>query len=183
MSNVFIGVSGCSGGVQGPAGLYKYLKKMMNPDSQFIALPTIPDDLLSNIDKVQQEVLSQQKQGKRDIYLVGYSMGGAVVAISAQRLEQQQKGLLKGVILLSSQTEGLQALQALDVPVLAFHGEEDECFSVASIQKSIKKLSQKNKTSVILQGKHDLMPESKKSSSHVKNLAEKVLRETEEFFP
>jgi surfactin synthase thioesterase subunit len=174
MSNLIIGISGCGGGSKGPAGLYQFLKKNIGSDCKFLALETTPNDVFNNIEKVQQVVISELDKRQVDIYLMGYSMGGAVAAIAAQMIQERQKGAIKGVILLSSQTEGLQVLKSLDSPLLMIHGEKDEYFSARDLTTIFQGCPQRKNMLVVEQGGHNLMPNSKVSSSNILDLALKI---------
>ena len=182
MIKVIIGVSGCSGGTQGPAGLYKFLARNTEANCKFIAIPTIPDNLLANIENLQKVIFSQLQTGDADIYLMGYSMGGAVAAVSAYNSEQMQKGVIKGVILLSPQTDGLHVLQSIDVPVLMIQGREDEYFSAEALEKIFIELPQKKEMILIDQAKHNLMPQAKITSSHILDLANKISEGVKDVF-
>jgi len=182
MSNLIIGVSGSSGGNQGPAGLYKFLRKNRGGGCKFFALPTIPDDLLGNIQKVEQVVASQLYKQHADVYLMGYSMGGAVAAIACERIEKKNPGSIKGVILLSSQTEGLQALKSLNVPLLMIHGGQDEYFPAETLQRIFRELPSKKEWMLIEQGAHNLMPHAETSLANTSDLAQKISKEVKSFF-
>lgn len=182
MPNLIIGVSGCSGGEKGPAGLYKFLAKNSGSDCKFFALPTLPEDLLGNIEKVEQVVASQLHKQYADVYLMGYSMGGAVAAIACEKIEKKNPGSIKGVILLSSQTEGLQVLKSLNVPLLMIHGGQDEYFPAGTLQRIFTELPQKKEWMLIEQGTHNLMPHAKISLDNTSNLAQNISKQIKSFF-
>ncbi len=118
-----IAISGCSGGDQGPQGVYSELQSRYQNDSLSISpLDTSPDEIDGNVEKVKE--LAREVEGVKEVYLIGYSMGGVIAAQAAHEL----KGKVKGLVLLNSQIEGLQYLNDLDIPVLFYQGKKDEIF-------------------------------------------------------
>lgn len=163
MSNVIIAVSGCGGGSQGPRGLYKYFSN--HPGFTFHAIDTVKDEIAKNVEQVEEVA---QQYIERDIYLMGHSMGGAVVAAAATKLK------VKGVILLSSQTDGLHHLRDCNFPVLFYHGEEDEYFPSWQLEGICK--GSKGRMVVVEGLNHALSP------AKINDVAEDILGEIEAFF-
>jgi pimeloyl-ACP methyl ester carboxylesterase len=180
MSIKTVAISGCSGGVKGPLGLYATLKQKLPPKMDFIAIDTIPDDIENNVKQVVAEALSHQG-AESGVYLMGYSMGGAVAALSAYQLQQSNPGVVKGVILLSPQTDGLSALGKLNLPVLAFIGENDEYFTPREITRSLKDVEKKE--ICIIEGVgHNLANNKTRSSKDLIKLAARVNDEFKKYF-
>ncbi len=135
IKSLIIAISGCGGGTSGPGSLYHSLeeKYAKRSDTRFLPIETIPDDLMENILRVS-DLVHAQLAHYQHIYLMGYSMGGGVAAITAAELNSERPGTIKGVILLNSQTEGLQALNQLSVPVVFIHGRNDAYFPIEEIR-------------------------------------------------
>lgn len=115
-----IAISGSSGGNQGPQGVYSELQSHYQDETLSVSrLETSPDEIDGNVEKVLKAA-----EKADEVYLMGYSMGGAIAAIAAGQLGDK----LKGVVLLNTQTEGLYCLKDVNVPVLFYHGSEDEYF-------------------------------------------------------
>ncbi len=145
--SLVVAISGCGGGGSGPQNLFQTLqRKCRKPD--FVPIDTIPDDYHENIKRVKDLVSSHLNQ---NVYLMGYSMGGAIAACAAYELNKQRPNAIQGLIFLNTQTEGLQALQELSVPVLFFHGTEDRYFPVQDIQDIYDKY-QGDKELVLVEG-------------------------------
>ena len=86
MTYSIVAVSGCSGGNKGPVGLYESLgKKYLDHDVKFHAIDTTADDIEVNIDKVIRAA-SESSHAFEKTYLMGYSMGGAVAALAAEKM-------------------------------------------------------------------------------------------------
>lgn len=180
MSIKIVAVSGYSGGGEGPLGLYATLKKQPPSKMDFIPIDTIPNDIENNVKKVVAEALSNQEP-EGGVYLMGYSMGGAVAALSAYQLQQSNPGVIKGVILLSPQTDGLSALANLNLPVLAFIGEGDEYFTPREITRSLKDV-QKKEICIIEGVGHNLGKNKTRSSGDLAKLLTKVNHEFTKYF-
>lgn len=128
-----VAVSGYSGGRSGPADLYNRLTIMSSEGAcRFFAIDTVAEDMEENVERVVQAV-KQRGLDPSKTYLMGYSMGGAVVAEASERLAGQgfQVG---GLILLSTQTDGLYPLFERKLPSLFFHGTRDDIFRPSEIE-------------------------------------------------
>ena len=135
---VLIAISGCGGGNQGPQGIYPELQKLYENDSlKVLPFDTLPDDVEANVERVSK-IASQHLGTGKAIYLMGHSMGGAVAAQAAAELNQGTEKPVKGVVLLNSQTDGLQYLDDLNIPVLFYQGEADDVFPPWQIESTFK---------------------------------------------
>jgi dienelactone hydrolase len=141
MTYSIVAVSGYSGGNKGPVGLYESLsKKYFYHDVKFHAIDTTADDIEVNIDKVIKAA-SESSHAFEKTYLMGYSMGGAVAALAAERMLLEKIGEIAGVILLSTQIDGLYPLIKNPIPTLFIHGTSDPIFQeweIESVYKSCK---------------------------------------------
>lgn len=176
MASLFIAISGCSGGNQGPHGMYRLLAKQTIVDAKWTALETTADDVMLNVEKIKNLIDSHQ-----NVYLMGYSMGGAVAAIAARQIEDKTPGVVKGVVLLSSQTDGLRALENLNIPVLAYHGDSDPYFATYAIAQCLKN-TPRYKLVTLPNAGHDLVSSRKQAASDIQHLATRILSDCSDFF-
>lgn len=67
--------------------------------------------------------------GEKNIYLIGWSMGSAVIIESANHFLEQN--VIKGMIFLAGQTAKTKKIENLDnIPKLFIHGKKDNCLSM-----------------------------------------------------
>lgn len=67
--------------------------------------------------------------GEKNIYLIGWSMGSAVIIESANKFLKQN--VIKGMIFLAGQTAKTNKIENLDhIPKLFIHGNNDTCLSM-----------------------------------------------------
>lgn len=177
--DLIIGISGCSGGMLGPQGMYPILEKLCNKSDsfRFMAMNTIPEDMRMNIDRILQ-LVHQNLQNYEHIYLMGYSMGGGVAAVAASEINQNALEAVNGLILLNSQTEGLDRLKTLKIPVLFYQGKEDTCFPSWEKQSIYTRYQGAKKLVEIEKMDHDcLLREGYLSRECSHNLAKDILKE------
>jgi pimeloyl-ACP methyl ester carboxylesterase len=134
-NDLIIAISGAGGGTSGPQGFYDYLKPYMaNEDISVIQMETIPGNIHDNASRVA-ETVSRNFDRFRNIYLMGWSMGGAVAILSTYQINiEKQTDTIKGLILLAPQSDGIQLLKELKVPVLFCHGKKDETVPLWTVQ-------------------------------------------------
>lgn len=175
-----IAISGCGGGNEGPQGIYPQLKSSFLGDNvSVLPLDTLPNDIEKNVQKVKALALKVQGQG--DLYLMGYSMGGAVAAQAAYELNQTKEGTVKGVVLLNSQTDGLQLLKDLKIPVLFYRGKEDQVVPSWQAEGPYNKYSGPKKL-VELEGLDHGFKKHKSFGRYKESLAQDLQSEINEFF-
>lgn len=134
MEYTVIAISGSSGGNRGPSGLYEGLEKHSAAHGvDFHAIDTIADEIEMNVEKVISAVKSRPFVQSK-VLLMGYSMGGAIAALAAERLSEENSESLGGVILLSTQTDGLYPLMERNISSLFFHGTSDPYFQDREIR-------------------------------------------------
>lgn len=183
--SLIIAISGYSGGKQGPNRVYSHLQNFSTGEGPFTIFPieTLPNSIQKNVDLVTEIALENFKNYEC-IYLIGYSMGGAVAVQAAYDLNQKIEGLVKGKIFISTQTDGLNVLKNLDLPVLFYHGKEDrdirfwEAEYVYDSYTGIKKM-------IIVEGlDHCLATENSysKSKEFSLKIASDIYSEISEFF-
>ena len=122
-----IWVSGASGGFDGPARkMYSIISNELVPDIASLRLNyRFPGNLTECVMDTLSAVSFMAGIGHTDLVLVGHSFGGAVVIQAAQFSD-----LVKGVIALSSQTQGATGVaQITPRPILLMHGEDDTVLS------------------------------------------------------
>jgi pimeloyl-ACP methyl ester carboxylesterase len=166
-----IAISGSSGGNSGPQGVYSELQSHYQDETLSVSrLDTSPDEIDENVKKVLKAA-----EKADEVYLMGYSMGGAVAASAAGQLGDK----LKGVVLLNTQTEGLYCLKNLNVPVLFYHGSEDEYFPKWQVEGLFKGYSGPKKW-VELEGLNHGFRSS--SGQYTQSLASELHSEISHFF-
>jgi dienelactone hydrolase len=184
MSTLVLTVSGHSGGTGGPQGIYQQFSSCWKDKSvTVINVDTIPDSVEENVARVFQ--IAQERSNSYDkIYLVGHSMGGAVVAQVARNMKLAGNHRVAGVALLSTQTDGLQALKDIDTPVLFYHGSEDGYFPIWQMESSFRACKGQKKFVQVDGLGHDLSraKDSYVSEHFVRNLAKDVIAEMSSFF-
>lgn len=183
MSVLVVAISGSDGGNQGPQGIYKQFKSHWKDRDviKVISIDTTPNQILANIEKVTQTVLKNQSY--KSIYLVGYSMGGAVAALSAYHLSCELSSSVDGVVLIGTQTDGILSLSELNIPVLFYHGKEDLIFPIWQIDSVYKSIKASKKMVQIEGVGHNFAPAGKRylSASDTKKLASDVVTEISSF--
>ncbi len=159
MTTLLIAISGCSGGNKGPLEVYSRLQSHWDTkEVRVLQLETIPDSVIENIELVVKTVLDQPTSSYKDVFLVGYSMGGAVALGAAASLLEKQICKVKGIALLSTQTDGLQVLTTLNLPILFYHGSRDEFFQPSEIKRFYNKYEGPKKMVIVSKGGHNLGP-------------------------
>lgn len=185
IANVYIiAISGCGGGNKGPQEIYRYLEKACQSHSlKIVRFDTLPDDELGNVDGVSNIALEIIRSGG-NIYVVGHSMGGGVAALAAHQLNQIHPRTVKGLVLIDTQTEGLQVLQRLVIPVLFYHGREDEIFPVWQIESHYQRYSGPKRMVEIKDLDHNLrhVRYPTKSEVYTRDLALDLFSEITDFF-
>lgn len=173
---LLIAISGTGGGNRGPQGIYQLLGQQTN----ILPIDTFPGEVDKNVEKVRQISLDQFKAYENIIFM-GHSMGGAVAVRAASEVNKLAPGRVKGIVLLSTQTEGLQILKDLAIPVLFYHGQEDEIFPSWQMKTPYNRCAGP-KRMVLLEGlDHDLGRKGK-SKEYAHDLAKDVLSEMNNFF-
>ena len=184
MTALVINISGCGGGDKGPQGIYPIIKKLFSHQAvSVINIDTTPDELYPNIQKVAKLAFESSKDYKK-IILVGYSMGGAVAALTANQLNQDGKETINGIALLSTQTDGLQHLGDLNIPILFYHGSKDPYFSSQEIESIFSRYQGPKKLVQVENLGHNLAHEKSTyvSSKYVHELAKDIHKEINSFF-
>jgi dienelactone hydrolase len=85
--------------------------------------------IYGNVREATNDVIScirhLTKNNDLPVYLIGWSMGGAVVIQAAN--SDCGKKCVKGVITLAGQTKGSEEISNLNVSILILHGTHDRC--------------------------------------------------------
>ena len=153
--DLLIGVSGCGGGSRGPRrNFYKRLQYHLASHDHHVAvipMETIPDNINDNIERMVQ-LIQDNSDKYRNIYLMGWSMGGAVAVLSAYKMNTERSTCpVKGLILLATQSEGTQPLQVLNIPVLFCHGDADDTVPLWMLEGTYQKYHNRKRI-LIFQG-------------------------------
>jgi len=184
MTNTFIAVSGCGGGDRGPQGLYKILQETSKSNS-FNVLPieTVPEKIQENVDRISK-ISKEHLQKNENVYLMGYSMGAAIAVITAHQLNQDGKHPIQGIVLLASQTDGLHLIKTLDIPILFFHGNQDQYFSIGEIGRFYKKYGREKRMVQFDGVGHTFEPSNAPSAPYCdrEGFARRVELEVSDFF-
>lgn len=183
MTSLFLTISGYSGGNSGPQGVYKLLENDKHDGVKIVSIKTIPNKIEANVQLTCATAL-KNLASHDGIYLVGYSMGGAVAAQAAYELYQKIGPKLKGVVLLATQSDGLEALRDLNIPVLFYHGKKDSVCPAWQTEGSFRQCIG-NKKMIEIEGlDHDLgyLNEVKPSKNHAQDLARDIFNEISTFF-
>lgn len=179
--NILITISGCSGGNKGPQGIYTSFNRFAEDGRlSIINVETVPDDINANVKRVSD--IAREALEKGNVYLLGYSMGGAVAALVAAELKQAGGANVKGLILLDTQTDGLHVLKGLKIPVLFYHGKEDQVFPLAQIKSMSRRCQGPKKIVVVEQLDHDLNLHHGKLKDLTTVLANDIFNEISRFF-
>jgi len=117
-----VAISGCSGGKNGPLGLYPALSKVFE---RFHAVDTVPSDYQANISKTSDFVL---KNNFNSLVICGYSMGATVALHTAFKLKNEGYNV-RAMVLFAPDGESYNGIEKIDIPLLVFHPENDECFN------------------------------------------------------
>lgn len=182
--NLLITISGCGGGHMGPQEIYPCLQKNYgNGSLKILPFETLPDNIQDNVNRVS-EIALKNLDSFENIYLIGHSMGGAVAALAAHKLNETTDKTVKGLVLINPQTEGLQVLKKLTIPVLFYHGKEDQIFPTWQIESTYNAYSGP-KRMIELEGlDHDLTQDSgrSKSKKFKNDLTKDLFSEISKFF-
>ncbi len=183
MTDLLLAISGCTGGNQGPQGVYKLLREKFSNNSLHIQpVYTLPDDIIKNVQQITR-IASEQLNFYDNVYVMGYSMGGTVAVQMAHELNKEGKNQIKGLVLLATQTEGMHVLSELNIPVLFYHGKEDEFFPPWQIETLFEKYPGPKKMVEIEHVGHNFAPEGAlRLKSYTQVLAKHILGEISDFF-
>ena len=178
-------ICGCSGGDAGPQSIYKLFN---DQKTLYTHLPysTVPDKVEENAHNVVEVVNKQcdESRGNMGVILMGHSMGGAVAVMAAKILQQEDRRLVHGIVLINPQTEGLIHLQDIQVPLLTINAEKDEYFPLwqcESLYSRHKGLQHR----LLIEGLgHDLerVGSSIQSVAHTQALFDVIVREMDDIF-
>lgn len=178
-NDLIIAISGAGGGSSGPQGFYDQLKPYLaNEDISVIQMETIPGNIHDNVSRVA-ETVSLNFDRFRNIYLMGWSMGGAIAILSAYQINiEKQTDTIKGLVLLAPQSDGIQLLKELKVPILFCHGKKDETVPLWTVQARYDQY-QGMKEIVLFEGlDHDFSLNGTKTKSPIQYIA----MQTAQFF-
>ncbi len=183
MTDLVIAISGSQGGSSGPQGIYQVLQNYWNDKLiKILSVTTVPEDVNKNVQQIS-EIALESLQSYENIYFIGYSMGGAVAALVAYQLNTLAEGRVKGVVFLATQTDGLVALKELKIPVLFYHGQNDECILLWQIESWYAKYQGPKKMIQLEKATHDFSPKKhfKLFADYTNNLAQEVAAEMSQF--
>lgn len=155
-------ICGCGGGDAGPNYSYVKLRELLNDyNIGFHMIDTIPKSISLNVAKMMKEIISKI-DNYSNIYLIGWSMGGAVVTQVAYYINNFiRPNYVSGIIYLASQTVENQLFFSLDCSVILIHGKDDDVISVRASKKSYTKFPGSNKKLILLDNQdHNFSDES-----------------------
>lgn len=124
MKRLLICTNGALGGNGGPEGSYQKIKDFFESKVEVWDIPTFPSNVGKNVSNIvrlfYQRHLSEQFD---EVYVIGWSMGGA----TAIQVAYELKDVIKGVVLLATQSAETLRLHDLNIPIMFFHGINDSC--------------------------------------------------------
>jgi dienelactone hydrolase len=182
MTSLYITISGSDGGHLGPQSIYTHLQQQDETRSiKILSIETIANEIQGNVQRTVNAALEQLNNYDK-IYIVGYSMGGAIAVQAALELTKKTEKIC-GLALLATQTEGLQPLKDLHIPVLFYHGKNDEYFPTWQVEGPYKKYTGP-KTMIEVEGlNHALIGQAqKRSEGYSRALASHILHSMQDFF-
>lgn len=125
-SRVILATSGCGGGSGGPRSVYNYLSSFLGDTNTTVySLNTIPNSVEKNVQYIIQ-CINNIIDKFDEIYLMGWSMGGATIINVAHRAITNK---IKGIILLATQGAETSAIHYLNIPIIFIHGKNDTVLS------------------------------------------------------
>ena len=155
-------ICGCGGGNAGPNYSYVKLKSLLEKHNVDVyLLETVPNHISLNVAYMMKEITANIDKYSK-IYLIGWSMGGAVVSQVAYFINKFiRPEYVAGIIYLASQGADNQLFYFLECNVILIHGELDSVIPVKVSQIRHDKFHGKQKNLIILseQG-HDFSHES-----------------------
>ncbi|MBS3903841.1 MAG: dienelactone hydrolase family protein [Simkania sp.] len=184
MTNLVLAISGSGGGNRGPQGIYTLFQKYWSTASTTVLrVDTLPDSVQENVDRIC-DIVSRNHPFYDNCYILGYSMGGAVAIEATRKLNQTAENRVKGIALLATQTDGLQTLERLNVPVLFYHGTKDPIFRIWEIESAYNKYTGPKKMVRVEGLGHSLAHEGNRfvSTRYINNLAKHIIGEISAFF-
>lgn len=132
--NLIICVSGSGGGSTGPSGLYNSLRLAVSSSFDVILFDTVPSDIFLNVASLIEIIKS--KNGCYDrTFLIGWSMGGAVVVQTAYIANMfVRPHAISGLVLLASQSANAGIIKYLNLAhgILFLHGTNDSAITFSS---------------------------------------------------
>lgn len=150
---LIICVSGSGGGNGGPFGVYNYLQNYYCPNEfQIVLYDTIPRDVHNNVDVIIN-FISKIYKSYSEIYLIGWSMGGATVVNVAHKINNILKFCtINGLVLLATQSAEIENVYKLNISLLLIHCKNDAVLSYRISERIYNKYNNNNKKLIIVDG-------------------------------
>ncbi len=155
-------ICGCGGGEAGPNYSYVRLKELLEDyDIDVYILDTTPKYVTINVAQMMKEII-KRIEDYSNIYLIGWSMGGAVVTQVAYYINNFiRPNYVAGVVYLASQTAQNELFFSLDCSIVLIHGKNDDVINVRASKNSYSKFQGSNKKLILLDNQgHDFSDES-----------------------
>lgn len=174
-NDLIIAISGAGGGKTGPQGYYRQLNSHLGTE-QFTVFPmeTTRDNIPYNISKVAN-LVSLNFDRFKNVYLMGWSMGGAVAILSAYQINSEmQDERIKGLILLAPQSDGTHLLKELKMPILFCHGDRDETVPLWTVQGKYEDYEGMKKILIFEGLDHDFKLDGTKTETPIHIIAKKI---------
>lgn len=122
MKSLVLCISGSGGGNGGPSSIYH---KLSIPSFEIVSLDTFAKNITMNFANLVN-IIDTNKDRYKDVFLIGWSMGGPAVLQTAYFVNKYiKKDFVKAVILLAAQNKEAEILSQLDIPVYFIHGGSD----------------------------------------------------------
>lgn len=130
--SLLITTCGCGGGMYGPNGLYMYLKEKLRGNFDVITCDTVPNKIAPNVKILLDKIYNLDMNLYSNIYLIGWSMGGATVIRTAHLVNNVFKNKsrkISGLVLFSTQLGFTRDIKYLNIPIFFVHGKNDSVLS------------------------------------------------------
>ncbi len=181
MSSLVITLPGSSGDQAGPQGIFDRLIPLFKEVSiDMEQIKGIQDDFFKTLEHAESR-FKQRMNSYDNIYLLGYSMGGGVAVQLANKVAPYAKDKLKGITLLSTQTEGLLPLESLKIPTLFYHGSEDEYFPTWQLESCFSRCKNFKSRFITATGLNHSLRDSKTNRSNPTAIALSIFEEMKGF--
>ncbi len=167
-NDLLITTSGCSGGSGGPHGVYHCLQQFLTGyNVSVMPVKTIPKSVDKNVKKITDLIL-KNLDNYQDFYLAGWSMGGATAVQVAYKINNELKiDRVKGIVLLATQTDGAQPLRDLKIPVIFYHGREDNTIPFWNNEGTYDKYKSKKRIFVVESLGHEFTENVNTFAQHI----------------
>lgn len=149
---LLITTCGSGGGNSGPDGIFEYFQSFLGNTFQVFNCKTYPNKIGINVGYLLRLIDESIHYGFKEIYLCGWSMGGATVIQAAYYANTTYNpNPVKGIILFATQGAKTDLINKIDIPILFIHGKNDSVLSF-NISEKMHNNYKYNKKILLLNG-------------------------------